>query len=71
SLDPLKKSLHHQANKMINKGNYAEAEITDPLFPRLPTNQSFYDTEAIQLVTDIFNEDFESYHYLKMDISTI
>lgn len=70
-LDTLTRSWHHQAPKMIHKGNYAEADITDPSFPRLPTYQSFYDTEAIQLVTDIFNEDFEAYHYLKMDISTI
>ncbi|MFE7738092.1 RNA methyltransferase, partial [Bacillus cereus] len=70
-LDTLTRSWHHQAPKMIHKGNYAEADITDPSFPRLPTYQSFYDTEAIKLVTDIFNEDFEAYHYLKMDISTI
>lgn len=40
-------------------------------FSRLPTFQRFYDTEAIQLVTNIFNEDFEAYHYFKMDISNI
>ena len=47
-------------------------KLTLQIHPSLgPTYQSFYDTEAIQLVTDIFNEDFEAYHYLKMDISTI
>ncbi|EOP91369.1 hypothetical protein IGM_02015 [Bacillus cereus HuB4-4] len=56
---------------MIHKGNYAEADITNSSSPRLPTYQSFYDTEAIQLVTDICNEDLEAYHYLKMDISKI
>lgn len=56
---------------MIHKGNNAEVDIIDPLFPRLPIYQSFYDKEATQLVKDMFNEDFEAYHYLKMDIFII
>ncbi|MGR5907728.1 sulfotransferase family 2 domain-containing protein [Bacillus paranthracis] len=34
-----------------------------PLFPRLPTYDSFYDYETIQLVQDVFNKDFSTYKY--------
>lgn len=40
-----------------------DADINDPLFPRIPTYNSFYDTETIQLVEDIFNKDFTTYQY--------
>ncbi len=59
----LTKSWHHQKDKAIFKGNFADANITDPLFPRLPTYDSFYDHETIQLVQDIFNKDFIIYKY--------
>lgn len=42
---------------MIYTGNFADADITDPLFPRHPTYKSFYDTKCIQLVKEIFQED--------------
>ena len=59
----LTKSWHHQKDKAIFKGNYADADITNPLFPRLPTYDSFYDVEATQLVKEIFNKDFNTYKY--------
>ncbi|CAM4375867.1 sulfotransferase family 2 domain-containing protein [Bacillus albus] len=59
----LTKSWHHQKDRAIFRGNFADADITDPLFPRLPTYDSFYDHEAIQLVQDIFNKDFSTYNY--------
>ncbi|HHL0974578.1 TPA: RNA methyltransferase, partial [Bacillus cereus] len=59
----LTKSRHHQKDRAIFKGNFADADITDPLFPRLPTYDSFYDYETIQLVQDIFNKDFTTYKY--------
>ncbi|MEH7242417.1 RNA methyltransferase, partial [Bacillus sp. JJ269] len=62
-LDILTKSWHHQSKITIFKGNYADADITDPLFPRLPTYESFYDSETIQLVENIFNKDFTVYKY--------
>lgn len=62
-LDSLTKSWHHQSKNTIFKGDYADADITDPLFPRLPTYDSFYDNETIQLVEDIFNKDFTTYRY--------
>ena len=37
----LTKSWHHQKDRAIFKGNFADADITDPLFPRLPTYDSF------------------------------
>ncbi|PEM58204.1 sulfotransferase family 2 domain-containing protein [Bacillus wiedmannii] len=59
----LTKSWHHQKGRAIFKGAFADADITDPLFPRLPTYDSFYDQETIQLVQDIFNKDFSTYKY--------
>ncbi|GAB6507515.1 sulfotransferase family 2 domain-containing protein [Bacillus paranthracis] len=54
---------HHQSPAMIYKGNFSEADITDPLFPRYPTFECFYDTECIQLVQTIFQNDFNTYKY--------
>lgn len=62
-LDLLTKSWHHQSGRTIFEGDYVDADITDPLFPRIPTYNSFYDTETIQLVEDIFNKDFTTYQY--------
>ena len=51
---------------MIYKGNFSDADITDPLFPRHPTFESFYDDdECIQLVKTIFQKDFDTYRYNK------
>ena len=54
---------------MIYKGNYANKDITNPQFPSLPTYQSFYDEEAIKLVSEIFTDDFEAYGYKKNEIN--
>ncbi|MBJ7946276.1 MULTISPECIES: sulfotransferase family 2 domain-containing protein [Bacillus cereus group] len=62
-LNGLINSWHHQSNLANYKGNYADGDITDPLFPRHPTYDSFYDEETIQLVKDIFKEDFTTYKY--------
>lgn len=58
-------SWHHQTPAMIYKGDFSEGDITDPLFPRHPTFESFYDTECIQLVQTIFQNDFDTYKYSK------
>ncbi|KLA27069.1 sulfotransferase family 2 domain-containing protein [Bacillus cereus] len=62
-LKPLSKSWHYQGDKMIYKGHYAEADITNLLFPRLPTYDSFYNKETIQLVEEVFEKDFLIYKY--------
>ncbi|HDR6388564.1 MULTISPECIES: sulfotransferase family 2 domain-containing protein [Bacillus] len=62
-LDLLEKSWHHQSDYATFTGDYTDADITDPLFPRIPTYDSFYDHETIQLVQDIFNKDFITYKY--------
>lgn len=59
----LTKSWHHQSEKMSQEGNYANVDITDPLFPRLPTYRSFYDSECAGLVHSIFHQDFKMYKY--------
>ncbi|MFB6589872.1 RNA methyltransferase, partial [Bacillus thuringiensis] len=41
-LDLLGKSWHHQNDYANFKGDYADADIIDPLFPRVPTYDSFY-----------------------------
>ncbi|ADH07168.1 MULTISPECIES: sulfotransferase family 2 domain-containing protein [Bacillus] len=65
----LTNSTHHRAHQMIHKGNYANEDITNPQFPSLPTYQSFYDEEAIKLVSEIFTDDFEAYGYKKNEIN--
>ncbi|AXO98659.1 sulfotransferase family 2 domain-containing protein [Bacillus anthracis] len=65
----LTNSTHHRTHQMIYKGNYANKDITDPQFPSLPTYQSFYDEEAIKLVSEIFNDDFEAYGYKKNEMN--
>lgn len=59
----LTKLWHHQKDNAVFKGPFADADITDPLFPRLPTYDSFYNHETIQLAQDIFNKDFSTYKY--------
>ncbi|ANS51775.1 hypothetical protein BT246_64830 (plasmid) [Bacillus thuringiensis] len=59
----LTKSWHHQSDKRSHEGNYADVDITDPLFPRLPTYKSFYANECLQLVHCIFHQDFKMYKY--------
>ena len=57
-------SWHHQTPSMIYKGNFSESDITDPLFPAF-NFRKFYDTECIQLVQTIFQNDFNTYKYSK------
>ncbi|MGE6539364.1 hypothetical protein [Bacillus luti] len=40
-----------------------------PHFPSLPTYRSFYDEEALNLVLEIFTDDFEAYGYMKNEIN--
>ena len=61
----LTNSDHHRAHKMIYAGSYAELSITDTDFPRFPTYESFYDKETMDLVTEIYAQDFEMYPYTK------
>ncbi|MFJ7557889.1 sulfotransferase family 2 domain-containing protein [Bacillus thuringiensis] len=65
----LTQSPHHRAHEMNYKGSYADHDITNPLFPKLPTYKSFYDKESIELVSEIFTDDFESYGYKKNEIN--
>lgn len=65
----LTNSSHHRSHQMIHKGNYADNDITNPQFPSLPTYRSFYDEEALKLVSEIFNDDFEAYGYKKNEIN--
>lgn len=62
-LSSLVKFSHHQTHNMTYSGYYAETDITDPKFPKLPTYESFYDTETKELVKSIFHQDFKMYNY--------
>ncbi|MGN4254767.1 sulfotransferase family 2 domain-containing protein [Bacillus cereus group sp. MYBKT14-1] len=64
-LSLLTQSPHHRAHKMTFKGNYADVDITDPSLPKLPTYKSFYDKETLDLVVEIFQDDFLMYQYSK------
>lgn len=61
----LTNSNHHRAHKMLHTGSYAEISLTDTAFPRFPTYESFYDKETMELVTEIYAQDFEMYPYAK------
>nr|EJQ80377.1 hypothetical protein IGC_02389 [Bacillus cereus HuA4-10] len=65
----LTNSTHHRAHQIIYKENYANRDITNPQFPSLPTYRSFYDEEALKLVSEIYNDDFEAYGYKKNEIN--
>ncbi len=65
----LTNSNHHRAHQMIYKGNYADDDSTNQHFPSLPTYRSFYDEEALNLVSEIFTDDFEAYGYKKNEIN--
>ena len=62
----LTNSKHHQSGKLLYEGNYADVDITDPLFPLFPTYQSFYDKETLELIHSIFYQDFKTYKYPKL-----
>lgn len=65
-LNELSQSGHHFNPMMIHKGNFSDVRTTDPLFPNLPTYESFYDEDTKILVEEIFKKDFETYFYKKI-----
>ncbi|WHX69614.1 sulfotransferase family 2 domain-containing protein [Peribacillus frigoritolerans] len=65
----ISKSFHHFSERMVQKGEYAEAILTVEIFAgRLPTYESFYNKETKELVKVIFAKDFEIYGYDKDNI---
>ena len=60
-------SQHHRSHLMKEEGDWAEKLITEETFSReyLPTYDSFYDQETIELVNELFAEDFAVYGYQK------
>ncbi|WP_042357222.1 sulfotransferase family 2 domain-containing protein [Bacillus rubiinfantis] len=67
AIGALTDSLHHLTDFMVLKGGeYAELEITPNMFighKKLPTSESFYNQETIELVNHIYKKDFEVYRY--------
>lgn len=66
NIKKLANSSHHMKKSMVLKGDWADRELTNESFigiGRFPTYESFYDKEAIRLVNDIFQKDFEIYGY--------
>jgi hypothetical protein len=59
------KNDHNFSESMIQAGNYADTVLTrEMLFNKsLPTLESFYDQEALDLCKSIFKKDFEVYGY--------
>lgn len=64
-LSAIAESDHHSAPIMNIIGDYSETAITEEHISRraLPTYESFYDKEAIELVKEIFKKDIEMYGY--------
>ncbi|WP_216828232.1 sulfotransferase family 2 domain-containing protein [Alkalihalobacterium elongatum] len=63
-LSQITDSHHHYSKRMKHDGNYADM-IPDKEFwkKNLPTYDSFYDNETIDLVKEIFKKDFKVYKY--------
>ena len=66
----LTKSHHHMTQIMTLKGEFAETKFKEQFklgtFSNpLPTYESFYDDETMDLVKKIFQKDFEAYGYNK------
>ncbi|MCM3324227.1 sulfotransferase family 2 domain-containing protein [Cytobacillus kochii] len=59
----LSKSPHHFLNYMKGSGRHAETKLPLDFDGDLPSYESLYDAEAIQLVTELYKEDFEVYGY--------
>ncbi|MBX9957266.1 sulfotransferase family 2 domain-containing protein [Peribacillus simplex] len=65
----ISKSSHHFSERMVQKGEYAEAILTvEKSAGRFPTYESFYNKESKELVKEIFAKDFEIYGYDKDNI---
>jgi Sulfotransferase family len=63
-LAQISKSSHHFSEKMSVKGKFADIVLTSQsLNNRFPTYESFYTTETMQLVYEIFKKDFDMYGY--------
>ncbi|SDW80135.1 Sulfotransferase family protein [Marininema mesophilum] len=60
-------SNHHESNRMILGGNFANTLFTRECIlnkgKELPRIESFYDQETRQLVREIFEKDFSHYKY--------
>ncbi|MCG8485304.1 MAG: sulfotransferase family protein [Clostridia bacterium] len=58
-------SDHHSAPRMNIIGDYSETVITNENISQrsLPTYESFYDKEAVELVKEVFKKDVELYGY--------
>ncbi|YCI79642.1 hypothetical protein M1D47_14395 [Bacillus sp. R1-10] len=68
-LSKISKSSHHFSERMVQKGEYAEAILTvEKSAGRLPTYESFYNKETKELVKEMFANDFEIYGYDKDNI---
>lgn len=68
NITKLSTSPHHLSSMMSTKGSFANYKITEDTFTeknQFPTVESFYDREAIQLVNEIFSDDFNVYGYKK------
>lgn len=59
----LSKSPHHFLNYMKDGGRHAETKIPLEFDGDLPSYESLYDAEAMQLVEELYKEDFEVYGY--------
>ncbi|WP_338150631.1 sulfotransferase family 2 domain-containing protein [Neobacillus muris] len=63
-LSQIIKSPHHHSNKMALKKEFADTIITKELLVgQLPTYKNFYDKETMDLVREIYQQDFEKYGY--------
>lgn len=66
NLKELSDSSHHLSNSMVLTGHFANIEIVNDTFlgdKKVPTYESFYNEETIELVHQIYRKDFEVYGY--------
>ncbi len=57
------KSPHHMSDRMVERGSYVDTKITLQSFESLPTFESFYDRETVDLVIKLFDTDFQKFGY--------
>lgn len=64
-LQELTNSSHHFSKSMVLKGNFANMEVIQDTFSEvnIPTYESFYNDETIELVNHVYQKDFEMYGY--------
>ncbi|WP_158234681.1 sulfotransferase family 2 domain-containing protein [Lentibacillus sediminis] len=68
------KSPHHVTQRMkdMGKGTFAEVKISlESLNKTLPQYRDFYDHETLDLVRELFKEDFEKYGYNQTDLKLL